>query len=91
MGREGAATYRFGPALTHGRTAVTLRRDDLVGTAGRVVTAIPADGHVGRGACGGSLSGSFRPSFLFLSLPVSSCVRGVGVRAGDNGKVEIGE
>lgn len=37
-------TYRFGRALTLDRTAVAPRGDDLVGTPGNVVTAIPADG-----------------------------------------------
>ncbi|MET9134390.1 hypothetical protein [Streptomyces antibioticus] len=38
-------TYRFSRALMRGRTAVAPRGDDLVGTAGRVVTAIPAGGY----------------------------------------------
>ncbi|MDX2523235.1 hypothetical protein [Streptomyces europaeiscabiei] len=37
-------TYRFGQALMRDQTAVAPRGDDLVGTAGHVVTAIPADG-----------------------------------------------
>ncbi|SFM90157.1 hypothetical protein SAMN04487980_100799 [Streptomyces sp. cf124] len=37
-------TYRFGRALMSDRTAVTPRGSDLVGTAGSVVTDIPADG-----------------------------------------------
>lgn len=37
-------TYRFGRALMGDRTAVAPRGDDLVGTSGHVVTAIPADG-----------------------------------------------
>ncbi|MBZ3904354.1 NfeD family protein [Streptomyces griseiscabiei] len=37
-------TYRFGRALMRERTAVAPRGEDLVGTAGRVVTAIPPDG-----------------------------------------------
>ncbi|WP_200304677.1 hypothetical protein [Streptomyces adelaidensis] len=37
-------TYRFSRALLLDRTAVAPRRDDLVGTSGNVVTAIPADG-----------------------------------------------
>ncbi|MDX3518504.1 hypothetical protein [Streptomyces scabiei] len=37
-------TYRFGRALAGDRTAVAPRGADLVGTSGRVVTAIPADG-----------------------------------------------
>ncbi|KOG42446.1 hypothetical protein [Streptomyces resistomycificus] len=37
-------TYRFSRALMRDQTAVTPRGNDLVGTAGNVVTAIPADG-----------------------------------------------
>ncbi|MGW1044096.1 hypothetical protein [Streptomyces sp. NPDC002547] len=37
-------TYRFSRALMRDQTAVTPRGDDLVGTSGNVVTAIPADG-----------------------------------------------
>jgi membrane protein implicated in regulation of membrane protease activity len=37
-------TYRFSLALMRGQTSVTPRGADLVGTAGDVVTAIPADG-----------------------------------------------
>ncbi|AKZ57057.1 conserved membrane protein of unknown function [Streptomyces ambofaciens ATCC 23877] len=37
-------TYRFSRALMHDRTAATPRADDLLGTSGRVVTAIPVDG-----------------------------------------------
>ncbi|MFJ6527675.1 hypothetical protein ACIQMZ_20630 [Streptomyces longwoodensis] len=37
-------TYRFSRALMDGGTAVTPRGDDLVGTSGNVVTAIPANG-----------------------------------------------
>ncbi|SDP81591.1 hypothetical protein SAMN04487981_1455 [Streptomyces sp. cf386] len=37
-------TYRFGRVLMRDQTAVTPGGDDLVGTAGNVVTAIPADG-----------------------------------------------
>ncbi|MDX2554289.1 hypothetical protein [Streptomyces stelliscabiei] len=37
-------TYRCGRALARDRTALAPRGGDLVGTAGRVVTAIPADG-----------------------------------------------
>ncbi|WP_217185673.1 hypothetical protein [Streptomyces sp. AC495_CC817] len=37
-------TYRFGRVLTRDRTGVAPRGSDLVGTAGKVVTAIPADG-----------------------------------------------
>ncbi|MGW0843423.1 hypothetical protein ACWD26_25395 [Streptomyces sp. NPDC002787] len=37
-------TYRFGRALMRDRTALAPRGDDLVGTEGKVVTAIPADG-----------------------------------------------
>ncbi|MFF7984034.1 hypothetical protein ACFZDK_33795 [Streptomyces sp. NPDC007901] len=37
-------TYRFSRALMRDQTALTPRGDDLVGTSGSVVTAIPADG-----------------------------------------------
>ncbi|GAA3545611.1 hypothetical protein [Streptomyces osmaniensis] len=37
-------TYRFGRALMRDRTAVTPNGSDLVGSAGKVVTAIPVDG-----------------------------------------------
>jgi hypothetical protein len=37
-------TYRLGRALMAARTAVTPTRNDLLGTSGNVVTAIPADG-----------------------------------------------
>ncbi|MGC9497577.1 hypothetical protein [Streptomyces sp. WG7] len=40
----GWLTYRFSRALMRDRTAVTPRADDLLGTSGKVVTAIPADG-----------------------------------------------
>ncbi|CAL9304911.1 NfeD family protein [Streptomyces rochei] len=40
----GWLTYRFSRALMRDRTAVTPRTDDLLGTSGKVVTAIPADG-----------------------------------------------
>ncbi|NEB00387.1 hypothetical protein [Streptomyces sp. SID13726] len=38
-------TYRFGRLLAHDPTASAPTGDDLVGTAGSVVTAIPADGY----------------------------------------------
>ncbi|MFJ7331674.1 NfeD family protein [Streptomyces sp. NPDC101110] len=38
-------TYRFSRALMRDQTASTPTRDDLVGTSGNVVTAIPADGY----------------------------------------------
>lgn len=41
----GWLTYRFGRALMRDQTAVTPRTDDLLGTSGKVVTAIPADGY----------------------------------------------
>ncbi|MFJ5676494.1 hypothetical protein [Streptomyces sp. NPDC093097] len=41
----GAVTWRFSRALMRDRTAPTPRREDLVGTAGSVVTPIPADGY----------------------------------------------
>ncbi|MGC0384055.1 hypothetical protein [Streptomyces sp. SAI-129] len=41
----GWLTYRFSRALMRDQTAVTPRSDDLLGTSGRVVTAIPADGY----------------------------------------------
>ncbi|WP_438484087.1 hypothetical protein [Streptomyces sp. S186] len=41
----GAATWRFSRALMRDRSAPAPRREDLVGTAGSVVTAIPADGY----------------------------------------------
>ncbi|UNM12767.1 hypothetical protein J4032_15685 [Streptomyces formicae] len=41
----GWLTWRFSRALMHDQTADTPRGDDLVGTAGSVVTAIPADGY----------------------------------------------
>ncbi|WCE01684.1 hypothetical protein PGH47_40855 [Streptomyces sp. HUAS 31] len=37
-------TYRFGRALMRDQTAVTPNGGDLVGSSGRVVTAIPVDG-----------------------------------------------
>ena len=37
-------TYRLTRALMRDQTAVTPRQSDLVGTAGKVVTAIPAEG-----------------------------------------------
>ncbi|MFF4500410.1 hypothetical protein [Streptomyces sp. NPDC001401] len=37
-------TYRFSRALMRDQTAVTPTGDDLIGTAGNVVTAIPANG-----------------------------------------------
>lgn len=40
----GWLAYRFSRALMQDRDAVAPRGDDLVGTAGTVVTAIPADG-----------------------------------------------
>lgn len=40
----GWLTYRFSKALLAERPGETPRRDDLVGTSGNVVTAIPADG-----------------------------------------------
>ncbi|MFD7712553.1 hypothetical protein ACFV6E_41465 [Streptomyces sp. NPDC059785] len=39
------ATYRFSRALMQDRTAAVPTRDDVVGLAGSVVTAIPADGY----------------------------------------------
>ncbi|WP_369242375.1 hypothetical protein AB5J56_06075 [Streptomyces sp. R21] len=39
----GWLTYRFSRALMRDQTAVTPHGDDLVGTSGNVVTAIPAD------------------------------------------------
>ncbi|QRX95559.1 MULTISPECIES: hypothetical protein [Streptomyces] len=41
----GGATWRFSRALMRDRTDPAPRREDLVGTAGSVVTAIPADGY----------------------------------------------
>jgi membrane protein implicated in regulation of membrane protease activity len=38
-------TYRFSRVLMHDRTAPTPTGDDLVGTPGKVVTAIPAEGY----------------------------------------------
>jgi hypothetical protein len=38
-------TYRLGRVLMDDRTAVTPRGGDLVGTSGKVVTAIPAEGY----------------------------------------------
>lgn len=38
-------TYRFSRALMRDQTAVTPRGDDLLGTSGNVVTAIPAGGY----------------------------------------------
>ncbi|MFE8988814.1 hypothetical protein ACFYMI_13370 [Streptomyces collinus] len=38
-------TYRFSRVLMHDRTAPTPTGDDLVGTSGKVVTAIPAGGY----------------------------------------------
>jgi membrane protein implicated in regulation of membrane protease activity len=40
----GWLTYRFSRALMRDQTAVTPTRDHLVGTTGKVVTDIPADG-----------------------------------------------
>ncbi|GGQ30476.1 NfeD family protein [Streptomyces mutabilis] len=40
----GWLTYRFSRALMRDQTAVTPSADDLLGTSGKVVTAIPADG-----------------------------------------------
>ncbi|MFE3653987.1 hypothetical protein ACFXO2_40480 [Streptomyces sp. NPDC059152] len=41
----GGATWKFSRALMRDRTGSAPRREDLVGTAGSVVTAIPADGY----------------------------------------------
>ncbi|MFC5220341.1 hypothetical protein [Streptomyces coerulescens] len=41
----GWLTYRFSRALMRDQTALTPTGDDLVGTSGNVVTAIPADGY----------------------------------------------
>ncbi|MCE4949009.1 MULTISPECIES: hypothetical protein [Streptomyces] len=41
----GAATWRLSRALMRDQTDSAPRREDLVGTAGSVVTAIPADGY----------------------------------------------
>ncbi|MEU7486158.1 hypothetical protein [Streptomyces sp. NPDC042319] len=41
----GWLTWRLCRALRHGQTAATPQGDDLLGTAGSVVTAIPADGY----------------------------------------------
>ncbi|MGW6744038.1 hypothetical protein ACWGDX_25480 [Streptomyces sp. NPDC055025] len=41
----GWLTWRFSKALMRDQTAATPRGDDLVGTAGTVVTAIPATGY----------------------------------------------
>jgi hypothetical protein len=41
----GRLTWRLSRALMHDRSADAPRGDDLVGTAGSVVTAIPADGY----------------------------------------------
>jgi membrane protein implicated in regulation of membrane protease activity len=41
----GWLTYRFSRVLTRDRTALAPTGDDLVGTSGHVVTAIPADGY----------------------------------------------
>ncbi|MEU8570723.1 hypothetical protein AB0C51_20645 [Streptomyces pathocidini] len=41
----GWLTYRFGRALMRDRTAAAPRGEDLVGSTGRVVTAIPAGGY----------------------------------------------
>ncbi|MFG3525542.1 hypothetical protein ACGF8B_02260 [Streptomyces sp. NPDC047917] len=38
-------TWKFSRALMRDQTSVTPRSDDLVGTSGSVVTAIPADGY----------------------------------------------
>ncbi|MFE2352620.1 NfeD family protein [Streptomyces parvulus] len=38
-------TYRFSRALMRDQSAVTPRADDLLGTSGKVVTAIPAQGY----------------------------------------------
>ncbi|MFE4666047.1 hypothetical protein ACFRI7_10010 [Streptomyces sp. NPDC056716] len=43
-GGTGWLTYRFGRALMRDRTAVAPTGEDLIGTSGSVVTAIPADG-----------------------------------------------
>ncbi|MGD3112519.1 hypothetical protein [Streptomyces sp. YGL11-2] len=43
-GVAGWSTWRFSRVLMRERTAAVPRREDLVGTAGSVVTAIPADG-----------------------------------------------
>ncbi|MEV7288356.1 hypothetical protein AB0O01_28060 [Streptomyces sp. NPDC093252] len=40
----GWLTYRFSHALMRDQTAVTPTGEDLIGTSGKVVTAIPADG-----------------------------------------------
>ncbi|MGW7363528.1 hypothetical protein ACWGI8_08885 [Streptomyces sp. NPDC054841] len=41
----GWLTWRLSRALMRDQTAAALRSDDLIGTAGSVVTAIPADGY----------------------------------------------
>ncbi|QGV77278.1 hypothetical protein [Streptomyces ficellus] len=41
----GWLTWRFSTSLIRGRTDATPRGDDLVGTSGSVVTAIPASGY----------------------------------------------
>lgn len=41
----GRLTWKFSRALMRDQTAATPRGDDLVGTAGAVVTAIPVDGY----------------------------------------------
>ncbi|WP_320784226.1 hypothetical protein [Streptomyces sp. CRN 30] len=41
----GWATYRFSRALMRDQTAVTPTVDHLLGTSGKVITAIPADGY----------------------------------------------
>lgn len=41
----GWLTWKFSQSLMHGGTSVTPRGDDLIGGAGTVVTAIPADGY----------------------------------------------
>ncbi len=41
----GGVTWKAGRALLRDQTAAAPRGDDLVGTAGAVVTAIPADGY----------------------------------------------